>query len=83
MKREEIIEIAEKILFEYGYIMRPHSEETDNLLNDFADELQTKEISDEEILKEARKQFIEGYQDIFISGGEYVRKWYREQIKQL
>jgi len=38
--KDKIIEKLENILYEYGWIMRPHGEETDNLLNDFESELE-------------------------------------------
>jgi len=35
-------------------------------------------ISDEEIKKESRQQFIEGYSDIFVSGAD----WYRAELER-
>ena len=37
--KNKIIEKVENILYEYGWITRPHGDETDDLLNDLSTEL--------------------------------------------
>jgi hypothetical protein len=46
---QRVIEVLENLLFEYGWITRPHGDETDDLLEDFARELSGEKADEKEI----------------------------------
>ena len=46
--KDKIIEKVENILYEYGWITRPHGDETDDILRDFESELQSLQESQEQ-----------------------------------
>jgi len=46
--KNKIIEKLENILYEYGWITRPHGDETDDILRDFESELQSLQESQEQ-----------------------------------
>ena len=85
MKKEEIIEVLKKhakFISDGDYYYANEGE-----IEAIADELQTKELSDEEIHRQATeyadKRGGQYWYDALYTAYTHSAKWYREQIKQL